>query len=220
MKIWSSTISFARRFWFATDLIDKTLFLGLMVLVGRVATDPDFGWQLRGGLDLIKSFHIPSFDPYSHTLTNYSWVNHEWLSEGILAFIYQYLGMAMVVLLFALLTIGAFWLALSTFKINRKSKLITLAWSLWPIWGDGGFACKSSLGLAWRSSFGLLPNIALDDSNISGGIFQSFVCGQIYTVASRLALVSLVCWSPLRQSAGCGVPMSSIPPLNRIQFRC
>ena len=127
MKIWSSTISFARRFWFATDLIDKTLFLGLMVLVGRVATDPDFGWQLRGGLDLIKSFHIPSFDPYSHTLTNYSWVNHEWLSEGILAFIYQYLGMAMVVLLFALLTIGAFWLALSTFKINRKSKLIILA---------------------------------------------------------------------------------------------
>ncbi len=120
-------IKWLRDWWLSTDLIDKLLFLVLLVMVSRPLTDPDFGWQLRSGLDLLRTLHIPKFDPYAYTMPNYPWVNHEWLSEGILAFIYQYLGAEALALIFALIIIGAFWLAVSRVNADYKSKFIATA---------------------------------------------------------------------------------------------
>lgn len=117
-----------KRWWNSTDAIDK-LFIGiLIVLAGRPLTDVDFGWHLRSGMDLLRTWHIPQLDPYSYTLPDYPWVNHEWLSDGIVAFIYQHLGTGVLIMFFAIIVVAAAWLAVSAWSTaSRKSKFISSA---------------------------------------------------------------------------------------------
>ncbi len=89
--------------------------------------DPDFGWHLRSGSDLLKNWSIPKFDPYSHTLPDWPWVNHEWLMDGVAAFIYQNLGVFALIALFALLIVGSFILAASIAKVEYKYKVLAAA---------------------------------------------------------------------------------------------
>ncbi len=120
-------VKWLRGWWLNTDLLDKLLFLVSIIIVTQPLKDPDFGWQLRSGLDLVRTFRLPKFDPYSYTMPNYPWINHEWLSEGIVAFIYQYLGAATLAFIFALIIIGAFWLVASCVTADRKTKFIVIA---------------------------------------------------------------------------------------------
>ena len=95
-----------RRWWRVTDPVDWLLFVIAAGFCAYPLTDPDFGWQLRSGLDLLRTHQIPQFDPYSHTLPDWHWVNLEWLGEGTLAFIYQHLGAAVLIFSFALIAVA------------------------------------------------------------------------------------------------------------------
>jgi hypothetical protein len=65
----------------------------ILNLVLQPLTEPDFGWHLRAGLDLWQhGGQMPTTDPYSHTMSDWPWVEHAWLTDGILALIYRGLG--------------------------------------------------------------------------------------------------------------------------------
>jgi len=53
--------------------------------------DPDLWGHLRFGLDTLAQHTLPSIDPYSFT-QDVPWVNHEWLSELVMAVAYRSAG--------------------------------------------------------------------------------------------------------------------------------
>jgi hypothetical protein len=87
-----------------------TLFMGLLILTLRPIADPDFWWHLRTGELIVQSQSIPHADPFSFTVAGKSWIAHEWLSEVLIYLIYHLGGKGLLLLSFASLISGTFFL--------------------------------------------------------------------------------------------------------------
>jgi hypothetical protein len=115
--------------------LDALLLLFTLNLTLQPLVEPDFGWHLRAGLDLIRQgWRLPPTDPYSHTMPDWPWVEHAWLTDGLIAAIYQGLGPVGplgVILLFAAVTLGACWAAAGPAETGRTQKLVAVAVVLW-----------------------------------------------------------------------------------------
>jgi hypothetical protein len=135
----------------ATTVLDR---LGLLLLIGlglRPILDPDFGWHLRSGTDLLKNLTVPKTDPYSYALPDWPWVNHEWLSDTMVAFIHNHLGSLAVIVLFTVLIAGIFLLAASVEKVGLPYKILAALVGLLaalPILGVR-MQMVTLLGIAW-----------------------------------------------------------------------
>jgi hypothetical protein len=57
----------------------------------RTVADPDLWGNVRFGLDMLTTHTLPGVDPYSFT-QDVPWINHEWLSELIMAAAYRAAG--------------------------------------------------------------------------------------------------------------------------------
>lgn len=57
----------------------------------RVA-DPDLWWYLRCGEDILNTGQIQQTDSYSFTAAGLSYINHEWLTQVILAWLFRWGG--------------------------------------------------------------------------------------------------------------------------------
>ncbi len=115
--------------------LEMLLALMMLNLTLQPPVEPDFGWHLRAGLDFLKNgWRLPDHDPYSHTMPDWPWVEHAWLTDAILALIYRGLGMVGglgIVGFFALLTIGAFLVASAPAQAGRSYRLAAITASLW-----------------------------------------------------------------------------------------
>lgn len=81
---------------------------GMFAWLGMVRLDPDFGWHVRLG-NLILQQGIPKTDPFSYTMANLPFVDHEWLSNVLMAVGYRVIGktgMSMAAALVALAAIA------------------------------------------------------------------------------------------------------------------
>ncbi|HZB93281.1 MAG TPA: hypothetical protein VE397_17675 [Stellaceae bacterium] len=89
----------------------------LWPLCARLAilNDPDIYLHIPAGRWTIAHHALPFHDPFSHSMAGATWVVHEWLSELLLAFVYDHFGWPAVVLLAALCFAGA--LALLTRRL-------------------------------------------------------------------------------------------------------
>ncbi|OGB85721.1 hypothetical protein A2994_03125 [candidate division Kazan bacterium RIFCSPLOWO2_01_FULL_48_13] len=128
--------------------------LGLLLLVGlglRPILDPDFGWHLRSGTDLLNYLAVPRTDPYSHTLPDWPWVNHEWLSDVVVAFTHNHLSSLVVIILFTILITTIFLLAASVEPVGWPYKILAAVVGLLaalPILGVR-MQMITLLGMAW-----------------------------------------------------------------------
>jgi hypothetical protein len=184
--------------------------LGLFIasLLVQPLIEPDFGWHLRSGLDLIQNgWRVPAHDPYSHTMPDWPWVNHAWLTDGFLGVLYRSFGdwgpLALIAA-FALVTGMAFWLAAGISSAGRTSRLLALSVTLWvglPFLG-ARTQVVSLLGMAllllWWDRYGsrrasgmwMLPGLFLLWANLHGG----FTAG-LFTLGVLLATSILrVAW--------------------------
>jgi len=93
-------------------LLQSFLLLALAVFSFRTPTDPDLGWHLRNGADILR-FGPPKGDLYSWTMAGYPWISHEWGTEAVMSFLYQNFGLVALGILFILVAIAAFILAAS-----------------------------------------------------------------------------------------------------------
>jgi len=114
----------------------ETLFLlVIMNLVLQPLTEPDFGWHLRSGLDFIAhGGHLPLLDPYSHTMPDWPWVEHAWLTDLLIGWVYGQIGSygaLAVIILFGLITAGAWWVAGLTARASGIIRLCACSLSLW-----------------------------------------------------------------------------------------
>jgi hypothetical protein len=69
--------------------------------------DPDLWGHLRFGLDALRDRRLVAADPYSFT-RDMPWVNHEWLSEVLLAASYRMGGVSGIILMKAALLVSTF----------------------------------------------------------------------------------------------------------------
>ncbi len=77
--------------WRNTRLLAPAALLlgfGLFWFADTVA-DPDLWGHIRFGQDIIRTRSIVQIDPYSYRTGHQPWINHEWLSETILAALYD-----------------------------------------------------------------------------------------------------------------------------------
>ena len=72
-----------------------TLFF--IVCYGRL--DPDFGWALQAG-SYFRVHGIPAHDIFTYTARNFRWIDHEWGSDVLISYLYQY-GYLVLALFFA-----------------------------------------------------------------------------------------------------------------------
>ncbi len=194
-----------REFWNQFDTLTWLLFGLLLTFCWRIpTTDPDFGWHLRSGLDLLKNFFVPKFDPYSYTLPDWPWVNHEWLADGLAALIYKAGGIWGLSLVFAILLIGIFLLAASaTKKVKNRYKIlaglvailaaspilgvrmqmITLLGMVWLLWILYRYRIGEIKHLWW------LPVIFLFWANLHGGFLMGFVVLGIFWLVEGIKFI-------------------------------
>ncbi|MFH1088221.1 MAG: hypothetical protein V1719_00030 [Patescibacteria group bacterium] len=95
-----------RAVWWFSGLV---LILALIILM-RSPTDPDLGWHLRNGADILR-LGVPIGDLYSHTMFGYPWISHEWLTDVGLYLSSHYLGFWFLSALFAGLVVAAYLLS-------------------------------------------------------------------------------------------------------------
>jgi hypothetical protein len=67
--------------------------------------DPDLGWHLKIGEEIVKTKKLPNVENHDFTLSGKEWVDHEWLINAITFSLYSRLGYGTVSIFFALLII-------------------------------------------------------------------------------------------------------------------
>ena len=97
----------------------------------RPLSDGDFWWHLKAGEYILNTRSIPKTDFFSFTNYGKAWVAHEWLSEAIFYVIYSRFGFNVLIVIFALLTAVAFWIA---FKRSTSNPLIGGTAALIGVW--------------------------------------------------------------------------------------
>ncbi|HCR42303.1 TPA: hypothetical protein DIV45_03035 [Patescibacteria group bacterium] len=189
-------------------IFERLLLLLLFTLGFRPLLDPDFGWHLRSGIDLLKNWSVPKLDIYSYTLPDWPWVNHEWLSDGLMALIYQWLGPLVLGLLFSGLIAGTFLLAASLSKVELRYKIIAALIGLLaalPILGVRMqmitlLLMSTVLWLLTRyqqkqlTHLWYLPLIFLLWANLHGGFLIGFVILAIWWLMETIKYTTATIW--------------------------
>ena len=109
----------------------------LLVTATLTYADPDFWGHVRFGEDILTTGTLPKVDPYSFTQDR-PWVNHEWLSEVLMAFSYRLggtvglVGLKMLVVGLALLVIFRH-LSSSVPPLFSAAGLALVVWGAFPL---------------------------------------------------------------------------------------
>lgn len=217
-----------------TAALDFLLLLFIANLTLQPLVEPDFGWHLRAGLDLIEQgWSLPVTDPYSHTMPEWRWVEHAWLTDGLLGVVYRGCGdygPLALILLFGAAGAGALWIGAKTGSAHRTARLMAMACSLWVALPYLGARTQlvSLVGVAvllwiWtRAQQGAhrmiwcIPPLFLVWGNLHGGFTAGiFLLGLALaaSVGSRL----LVDWKALQESS-VNEPALSWPEIRRVAF--
>lgn len=113
--------------------------------------DPDFGWHLKAGEEIVMTGEVPSQNHYNYTYRG-NWVDHEWLGDLWLYKAYSSFGYVFVSIFFALLIVFVL-AALSRLTIKRWPEASPLVLVLVQTFGL--LAALPSLGVRLQE-FGLL----------------------------------------------------------------
>lgn len=189
-------------------VLDLLLFGFALNLTFQPLVEPDFGWHLRAGLDLIAhGWILPDTDPYSHTMPDWRWVEHAWLTDGLLGLLYRGLepvGALGVIVFFGVVTILAWWVAAGQASVPQTYRLVAMVASLWVALPFLGARTQliSLLGVAvllrvWtqiqqgrRLWMWTLPPLFVCWANLHGGFTAGLFLSGVLVVG---ALVQRVC---------------------------
>jgi hypothetical protein len=125
--------------WLTTKRVFvAVVFLGIMAMASRSVGDPDVWWHLKTGQLIAQTKAVPRTDPFSFTRAGYPWVAHEWLSELLIYGIFRDSGWGGLIVVFALIVSGAFFLVYLRSAPDPYSSGVMALWGAWataPIWG-------------------------------------------------------------------------------------
>ncbi len=105
------------------------IFLGVLLIFFialRPPTDPDMGWHIRDGQYLLENdLHVAKKDMFSYTMPNFPLIMHEWVTDVLMAEIYQKTNLFMLSVIFALIVTGAFLLVSWGVEAKIEYKIIS-----------------------------------------------------------------------------------------------
>jgi hypothetical protein len=215
----------------SSPALNSLLFLVILNFALQPLTEPDFGWHLRTGLDVLHSgLTLPATDPYSHTMPDWAWVEHAWLTDVLIAGVYSLWGGLGVIVLFATLTIGAWITASATAAAGAVFRWLACALSLWvalPYLGARtqlvtllGLAVLSYLlkrwqdGVVWMQWW--IPPLFLVWANLHGG----FTAG-LFLLLLVMLTTAIVRWLSARRmlfTGDCDEPVFTWPELRQLML--
>jgi hypothetical protein len=102
-----------------------SLFAG--TLSNRPLADPDIGWHIRTGEQILATHTLPRVDPYSSTMRGQPWFAWEWLYDLALGILHRACGLNGVVWLCAVLVASTFTLLLSQLLKRGTGVLLAVA---------------------------------------------------------------------------------------------
>ncbi len=108
-------INWVKLFWV---VLFSVLFIKALVLL-----DPDFGWHYQMG-KLISSSGIPATDPFSYSLPDYRFIDHEWLSDVVIYKLYSIAGPIGLAAFFSAIAVLALKVAFSLRQEKVNSKIL------------------------------------------------------------------------------------------------
>lgn len=82
--------------------VSAVIIFSVFLYAAAKMIDPDLGWHLKVGEWVVSSGAVPRADLYSYTMPGFPWVDHEWLVDAFLWFLY---------------TAGAWWFAVACFAV-------------------------------------------------------------------------------------------------------
>jgi hypothetical protein len=189
--------------------MSAVLLLLLVVIVNfalQPLTEPDFGWHLRTGLDLLHhQLSLPDTDPYSHTMPDWTWVEHAWLTDVLIASLYMLFGGLGVLVFFSIVTVAAWLIGAGVSSAGPACRWVACTLSLWVALPYLGARTQlvTLLGLAlllwilkrWQDSNNSLswwiPPLFLLWANLHGGfVVGLMVLGLLIVVTSILRSLS------------------------------
>ena len=154
--------------------------------------DPDFWWHLRTGYWMLQNGRLPSHDLYTFTVMSHSWIDHEYLTEILMAYLRSWGGLALISVVFGVLTWLGFVFIYRTAVVPRRPYVIAglglalagLAGA--PIWGPRAQMITftlTCLELYWIAAYlsgrsrsiNYLPLVVALWANLHGGFVISFV---------------------------------------------
>ena len=68
------------------------ILFAIVIADARQATDPDLWGHVMWGRELLAHGSLPRGNPYSYSAPNFRWLRHEWLSEVLMAAMFDTLG--------------------------------------------------------------------------------------------------------------------------------
>ncbi len=111
------------------------VFFLLFTAKGIITLDSDFGWHIRMGQIILQN-GIPKTDPFSYTMPSYPFVDHEWLTNIIIAVLYTKIGMMGLAIIFSILVTVTIYIQIFRLYSNWSALvIILLAAALFPIAG-------------------------------------------------------------------------------------
>lgn len=85
----------------------------------------DTGWHLASGKYYLENKTIPKTDIFSHSMSDFTWVNHEWLTDVIIYSLYSEFGLTALSLFYGLIIFLAFFITARSVKTELTFQLIT-----------------------------------------------------------------------------------------------
>lgn len=175
-----SSWTWTRYFQWSWKLTYSVIFL-MFLAAAWLKLNPDFGWHIRAGQDLLAHWYLPLYDPYSYTAPDFAWIQHEWLADAIQAVVYDMSGWNGLAVLHAA---GWTW-AIYVFGSKRQPQVIVLlaAIAVLPFvqirsitWNLVLFALLYILTNRKIKYIAMVPLLFMVWANIHG----SFVIGLVY----------------------------------------
>lgn len=106
------------------------LFLFIFSFNFILVKDPDFGWHMRYGEEIIKSHKIALTDTFSHSFYGKPFVDYEWLTEVIYYLVFTKYSFFGISLFSAVITSVSFFLLVFLFKGGIFEKFLVTAISV------------------------------------------------------------------------------------------
>lgn len=168
------------------------LFFGFLYVTGNMK-DPDFGWHLEVGEEMLISGQLPHFDEYSWTMPGFEWVDHEWSVDAWLVLMYGHNLWWLAILLFA------FFAAVPFFVWIWRSRNLAQVWmavlaaiSIMPFIGVRPQIISFLLffivfELLRKGRLFLLPLIFLIWANLHAGFFAGLIIFGLFVVFTKWA---------------------------------
>ena len=126
-------MNFIKIFW----LLFYILIFFLLLHNSFSYLDPDLGWHLKAGENIIETGSLPHINNYNYTLQGKHWVDHEWLIDVFSFWIYDNFGYIALSVFFALLTVLtlAIWhlFIQKNYLKNKRGLIFVMVFLLWGV---------------------------------------------------------------------------------------